>query len=94
MILRQELFGEYDISQMEMTAEAATIIPRVLERGTFDDWNEIRNFYGYEVVKKILLQVRYLSNKALHFAASFYNLSPEKFRLYTQKQLNHIHWTY
>ena len=94
MILRQELFWEYDLKEMDTDTHASTVIPRVLERGTFTDWNEIRKYYGDEKIKTVLLQVRYLNNKSLHFVSNFYDIPLENFRCYTQKQLNLTHWNF
>jgi hypothetical protein len=94
MVLRKNLFWEYDVDTMDMDENKFTIIPRVLERGMFEDWQYIRSYYGDEVIKEILLKQRYIDKVSLNFVSKFYQIPEEQFRCYTQRQLNLPHWDY
>jgi len=94
MILRKELFWEYDVSKLGLEKDQRTIIPRVLERGTLNEWKEILNLYGREKVQEVLLSTPYLGKKSLNFASFVFDIPIEKFRCYTQKQLNRAHWDF
>lgn len=91
MILRKELSWEYDVDAIDMDKNIQTIVPRVLERGTYHGWKEILRYYGKEKIIETLLNTRYLNDKALHFAAFIFDLPLEKFRCFTEKQLNRQH---
>ena len=94
MILRKELFWEYDVAQLDLQRDASTIIPRVLERGTLNDWKETMDFYGGDSILNTLLKTRYLKNKSLNFASFLFDTPVENFLCYTQKQLNRTHWNF
>jgi len=94
MLLRKELFWEYDVTKLDLERDYRTIIPRVLERGTWDDWKESMQIYGKAKIQEVLLQTRYLNEKSLHFAAFLFDTPIENFTCYGLKQLNRAHWNY
>lgn len=63
-------------------------------RGNVEELRDLRKFYGDEKIKEVLLSERYLDNHTLHFFANLYQIPIEKFRCYTEKQLNPQLWPY
>ena len=94
MKLHKSTFWEYDLKTLDPVADFHTIIPRIAMRGTYDEWLELRKFYGDEKIIEVLKQERYLDQRTLHFVSSLYNIPKEEFRCYTMRQSGPILWEY
>jgi hypothetical protein len=92
--LSRTLFWDVDYESLDFDKNAAYIVERVLNRGSVQDFKSILKFYGFDQLKNIVLNLRYLDKKALHFSSAFFNVPLQKFRCYTEKQLNRTHWNY
>ncbi|MCB0522872.1 MAG: hypothetical protein KDD27_28270 [Saprospiraceae bacterium] len=51
-------------------------------------------FYGEDMVKKVIVQFRYLDNRTLSFSSTYFNIPLEQFRCYNFKQSNQSHWEF
>ena len=94
MILRQELFWEYDINALQLDADEQVIVPRIAMRGRVDDIRFLFRHYGMERIKNILLQVPYLDKYTLSLFSLLLNEPQENFRCYKRKQLNQPFWNF
>ena len=92
--LKKETFWEYDINSLNPAEDYATIIPRISMRGSYDEWLEMRKYYGDEKIIQVLKQVRYLDAKTLHFISSLFDIPKEEFRCYIMKRLNPVPWDF
>jgi hypothetical protein len=81
------LFWDIDIDSLDMEKHAAYIVGRVLDKGRFEDWTLMRNYYGMDRIKQIAQGLRSLSPKALSFISVMTHTPREQFRCYTQTQL-------
>jgi hypothetical protein len=82
MKLSNALFWDTDAGTLDYERHAAYIIGRVLERGTLDEWREIKAYYGLERIKQETLKARYLSKSVLSFCSNLFEIPVEKFRSY------------
>jgi hypothetical protein len=94
MNLSSIAFWDVNFSGLDPEKHAAFIITRVLMKGTFDDWLEIKQIYGTERIKDVALHTRYFDNHTLNFCSVYFNLPKEKFRCYTTRQLTNLPWKY
>lgn len=92
--LRQSLFWDVDYEGVLWNKNYRFIIERVLERGTLDEWREIKRYYGMEKIKEAALQARWLDNTTLAFCSCVLGISKEQFRCYTLKSLNPAPWVF
>jgi len=60
MNLTKIIFWDVDFSALDQEKHATFIITRVLMKGTFKDWNEIKKIYGIERIKEIAVNSRFL----------------------------------
>ena len=60
MQLCPSLFWDFDIAQMDLFKNQASVIERITLRGKFEEFIEMIRFYGKETAKKTLLNARYL----------------------------------
>lgn len=94
MNLSQGLFWDADTSTLDPERHARDIINRVLLSGTEQDWAEIKRHYGLERIREEALQMRYLSDTALSFCSTIFDIPRERFRCYTLKQSLPEPWNY
>jgi hypothetical protein len=74
------LFWDTDPASIDFEAHARFVVGRVLSRGTFADWHELKRRYDLDRIRDEALQLRDLDAKALAFCSVFFNLSPLSFR--------------
>ena len=58
------------------------VTKRVIERGTIEDFYSLLNLYGVENVKKAIMQIPWLSDKDMNFAAKIFNIKKEELLYY------------
>lgn len=93
-LLRQSLFWDCNLETLDIEKHKRQIIVRVLERGTLDDWQTIKELYGKETILKEALQARSLDKYALAFCSGYFDVPKEKFRCYSLIQYQKKHWNY
>ena len=94
MELSKVLFWDTDYSKIDWEKHARDVISRVVMRGNFSDWQNIKTYYGLERIKEEMLHVRFLDKKTLNFLSVLFGIPKEKFRCYTWKQSIQKHWNY
>jgi hypothetical protein len=78
--LRPTLFWDVDYEAIQWNKNYRFIIERVLERGTFEEWQTIKQYYGLERIKEAALQARWLNKKVWHFCSLYFEEPLENFR--------------
>lgn len=94
MNLSKTLFWDCDFSKIDWDKSYSFVIQRVLERGTLDEWFDIKKHYGMEKIKETVLNARYLNKKVLSFCSTIFDVPKEDFRCYKLQQLNPGHWEF
>lgn len=92
--LRRQLFWDVNYDSVQWNNNYRFVIERVLERGTFDEWQEIKQHYGLDKIKETALQARWLDNTTLAFCSNYFQIPKEQFRCYTLKSLNPAPWVF
>lgn len=92
--LRPSLFWDIAYETIQWQKNYRFVIERVLERGTFEDWQEIKRFYGIQKIREAALQARWLDNVTLSFCSNYLHVPKEQFRCYTLKSLNPAPWIF
>ena len=86
------LFWDADPADLDMDKHKAYIVDRVLERGRWEDWLLIRNYYGLEKIKEIALNIRGMYPESLSFIALMTHTPENQFRCYTLLQSKNRPW--
>jgi hypothetical protein len=94
MNLSKVIFWDTQYDTIDWEHKARYVIERVVMYGTVEDWQSIKTFYGMNRIKDEMLQSRDLDAKTLSFLSCIFNIQKEKFRCYTEKQLQPQHWIY
>lgn len=90
----EAIFWDVDYATINWEDNSRFVIERVLNRGQLSDWLTLQELYGLQRIKQEVVQIRDLNKKAHSFLAVILQIPKEKFRCYTQKQLNQGLWNY
>ncbi len=91
--LRPELFWDCEFEKIDYQNNYRFVIERVLDRGTLEEWFEIKRYYGIERIKEAVLKARQLNKLNLNFCSLYFNLPLSQFRCYTIRQSHQGLWT-
>lgn len=80
--LSKYLFWDYNINTLDPNIDKNLILERVFTRGTEDDEKEIFNYYGKELIKDTVLNIKYFDKKTLNYLSIVLNISKERFQCY------------
>lgn len=92
--LSEVLFWDTDHDLIDWEKHANFIIVRVLERGTLEDFRQIRKFYGDNKIVSAAVSARSLSRKTNYFISSIFDIPLTKFRCYNNKLFPELQWMY
>lgn len=82
------LFWDTDREQVDPEKHRRAIIQRVLERGAWDDWKQLKQRYTLPVIVEEARKVRWMEPTALAFISCVGNVPEESFRCYAMRQSN------
>lgn len=88
------LFWDVDKTQLDIDRSKTYIIDRVLSHGMLSDWYIIKELYGLETIRDIVLKMRHLDKSVLYFCAAYFDEPLSNFRCYNYAQSNPTHWNY
>ena len=85
-----KLFSEYlfwDVRKdtIDLDANEAYVIQRVLEFGQINDWRQLVSTYGLERIVRVAQRLRTLDPKALSFISCISSTPKKTFRCFTSK---------
>lgn len=91
--LPKRLFWEFKYEEMDWEKNYITVINRVVERGSSEEWQEMIKFYGEKKVKNTLKnETTYLTDLAIKEVCDYFKLNPEELKCYIRKQSMPQHW--
>lgn len=92
--LSKVLFWDVDFTKIDFDLRTRYVIERVVMFGNWQEWEEIKRYYGLEKIKSETMQTRYLDAKTLNFLSLYFQVPKEQFRCYIWKQSNPTHWDF
>ena len=75
----RRLFWDTDVASLDADRHAALVLSRILERGSWEQWVEARNYYGRERMIAALTKVRGLEPRSVSFCALVLGVPREEF---------------
>ncbi len=90
----KSLFWDINIENLDYKIHKRFIIERVLTRGNWNDWQELKSFYGLQEIKNEVVNIRYLDKKTLNFCHTLFNIKKEEFRCYNTEPSVRKLWNY
>ncbi len=92
-VLDKGLFWDWRYDAIDWQLSYKSIIDRVLERGTKEEWEEIICFYGSPVVIKALKEeIKFLPDHTIDEVSNYFNIRKEEMACYARKQLRKGQW--
>ena len=90
LLLNKHLFWDTNINSIDLDKHKQAIIERVNERGSWNEFKEMLEFYGRDIVIESVKKVRYFSDKTMYLISGYFNIPLGDLRCYIQKQSSHI----
>jgi len=81
------LLWDVDPATIDPKAMYRTIIERVIQRGSKEDWAAMLAYYGRDVVQQVVETEPYMSDAAIAAVCQLFNLNKENLLCYQRKQL-------
>ena len=85
LLLNKHLFWDTDVKSIDVIRHKQSIIERVVERGSWQEFHELIRFYGKAAVVDGVKKARCLDRKTMHFLSGYLSISLEELRCYTQQ---------
>ncbi len=90
----KHLFWDVDNILFDLNRYPEQMTSKVLEYGNFKDWILLRELYGNEKIKNIVLDLRNIDDLTLHYLSTYFKTEKSNFRCYIQKQSIQNYWNY
>jgi len=92
-VLYKGLFWDWRYDAINWQKAYRSVIERVLERGTPEEWEEIIRFYGMPVIMKALKEeIKFLPDHTIEEVSDYFKIKKEEMACYIRKQSRRGHW--
>ena len=88
------LFWDTDKTQLDFEKNAAHVVEKALNRGTWEDFKTAHAFYGHNRMAEIVKNLRYMDKKTLKFSCIYFHIPITEMKCYICQQSNPSHWDY
>jgi hypothetical protein len=85
--LSQYLFWDCNVHILSPDNDKKLIIERVFTHGTENDEKILFAYYGKDVIKDCILDIKYFDKKTLNYLSIVFDISKEKFKCYKKSLL-------
>jgi hypothetical protein len=86
-VLSAALFWDVNLETLDWEKHKMLIVDRVIQRGTYKEFNIVLAYYGKEKMAQIIKELSFLPPKDLAFVITFFELKPSDLKCYLKKQL-------
>ena len=90
--LSRRMFWDTPIENIHWFDHRGFIIERVMRYGRFEDWELIKQWYGRDMMRETVVQLRDLDDISIAFLSLVLSLEKEDFRCYIEKQSRPSFW--
>lgn len=94
MQFSKHIFWDMNVNSIDYQKHARLVIERVVVYGDLNDWHTLKEFYGLNLIRKEVVQIRSLDKKTLNFLSLILKIPRLNFRCYKQIQSAITHWNY
>lgn len=88
----KHLFWDVDKAAFDLDLYKVQMIGKVLEYGNWNDWLNLKTYYGLKTIRQVTLNLRNLDEITLAFVSTIFNIDKTEFRCYKHKQLVQNSW--
>ncbi|WP_216823460.1 DUF6922 domain-containing protein [Niastella vici] len=91
--LDKGLFWDWRYDEVDWQKTYRSVIERVLERGTKQEWEEIIRFYGMpKIVTALKDEIKFLPDYIIEEVSSYFNIRKEEMACFIRKQSRKGQW--
>lgn len=91
--LDKGLFWDWRYDEIDWHKTYRSVIERVLERGTKQEWEEIIRFYGLPtIVTALKEEIKFLPDHMMEEISNYFNIQKEKMACYIRQQSRKGQW--
>lgn len=88
------LFWDVDKATLNFEKHAVHVVDKAINRGTWEDFQTVLTYYGFEKVKEIVKNLRYMDKRTEQFASVYFQIPLNELRCYIWRQSSPSHWDY
>jgi hypothetical protein len=92
--LSRQAFWDVDFEKIDYEKYAGFVVEKIVERGSYTDFKELRKYYGDKRIKHEIVNAKWLGDKEIFFCCTIFGLKPQDFKCYEKKQSNPKLWIY
>jgi hypothetical protein len=85
--LSKYLFWDLNSEKLNEHSDIKLILERVFARGTEKDEIEVFRYYGKNMIKKSVVEIKYLDKKTLNYLSVILDIPKERFLCFSKSQL-------
>ena len=86
MQLSKHIFWDLNVNSIDYQKHVLLVIERVVVYGDLKDWHTLKEFYGLNLIRKEVVQIRCLDKKTVNFLSLILKIPILNFRCYKQTQ--------
>ena len=86
-VFSKRCFWEQDFKKLDLEDSKSYIITKVVSFGSQNDYIELFNYYGWEIIKEEVVQIRYLNKKVMNFLSILFEINIKNFKAYNNRGL-------
>jgi len=91
--LKDRLFWDWKVDEIDWQKSARSVIERVLSRGDNEEYGELVRFYGRErIVHVLTLERCNIPNISMDLVTGYFGLKKEELSCYKWRQEHGYHW--
>jgi len=91
--LDKGLFWDWRYNEIDWQKTYRSVIERVLERGTKEEWNELTRFYGKpKIITALKEEIKFLPDYIMDGVSSYFNIKKEEMACYIRSQSRKGQW--
>ena len=79
-ILSKQAFWDVDMEKIDYQKNALDILERVINKGSFEDFKSLCNYYGDNRICETIIHSKCLDDREINFCCVVFNLKPIDFK--------------
>ena len=80
------LFWEFDLKSFDWQRDKLLVIQRVFTEGRLEDVFTLLDFYGFDLLKKEIVNIPDIDPKTLALCSTIFNIPKERFKCFNYKR--------
>jgi len=92
--LSKQAFWDVNMESIDYEKHALYVMEKVIDRGSFNDFINLRKFYGDDRIKEEVIYTKVFGPKEVSFCCAIFNLTPKDFNYPPNRPAYPESWDY